>query len=943
MNPEKIVELINKAKALMNEPAITLEQYQASLESDKANPETVEAQRHKMAADGGKIYRARIALLDKYSGVHKDNPFTRCYRHLLKEEKTEKDAAYNREIMKKLGTAEGVAELLENSFRELSRLPASVYFPGNDAEICSNYEKYGGLMEIAFNMSFIRGKMEDMGITVEPEVEKFLDTHRNMFDLLGKQTGLIHMWSSPFYTAFGDTEKFSQIVIAAGSNSEDPSPEQKEFNYYAQNAITPLQYALEEDVIRGGRLLRNSGTAENHRYVTGNLRDIAKSADEGTVLPLMNEEEQQALDAAFAGHFCKTREQRAVISAQPVIRTGVMKGSRERNPETSGEKMLRLFGPTFKFDEGALDSRVYTEDVFKMNNYTLPEDCPFSEEEAAVIGLASMSQNGIGDLSRRNLSEDIRVSGNFAFCTENMISGSYREGVGNLLRESVFAARNNVRPLIEQYMNGNKRPLAKALSDSIKLAAATFNEASHYGTNSAFNGRFMNKAVNIIMADPEMMNIVREEGLISEHDLKLADLGRQMAKYFDERAAILDKFCEEIDAGRNPSPELKKAVVEKTLVLDFLSRQKVLDSNEYQKTPEFAAEERKINLWVRRHLGEPDTGDIMTARFSELNQKAPVSAFSEQLLQPYALEHIEKMVGDSEYAKSLAGKQCDEIVNALIFEKSNGSMDGTISEQVRNELTANGSIDRFMNTIVMDKISDHGPATRKNLGDDAATLSRLTSGMHEAQQDVHLGSEAFNDVENDLKLIERANRRILEDSSLLTEENAETVRKAYDKLTADCNRYLQRKERQGKLDVDPGSKTGKRIKMVREALKFSERGSAKFAITGKFIQHSKEETDLHAQAEKLLYDSLTAETAGPLMKNLNNLAAENSDPERGRKIVSQLNIVARFINDRGLSPQDCGLEVMDFQKSMDTMKAGGVGKKAADRKTGIKKEGKALS
>lgn len=931
MRPEKIVELINKVKVLQGEPPITLEEYQ-----NLCNAETEDMKLYHAAQEGARRSRVRMDLMDKYPAVSAPNPLARCSFFLMKEEKTDADIKYNQEFIKKAQTREGVAEILEDVVKRIAQIPPEVYYPKDDAEMISNYEKYGDLMDTALTMQLMRADMHTMDLAFTPVVDRFLETHKGLFDILGMQGSKARLYGSPFYPALKDSferdEKYTMILVAAGTNKADISPEQKEFNQFGIDSPIPKEYKNNHfKMAAGGQKLRESGQLVNHLYTTNNLYTFAEVASNKPIdrikLDLADEKERKALDDALAGHFTLTVKERDVIGTEWVLNHGAYADTDAFNYDLADEKLIKLFGPEFEYAEDNLKAGVYTRENFKVSNYDLPFGCPFTESEAALIGLASMSDPRIGNLSRQDMAEGMRTQGNFSFCTENMISGVSRNGVGPLLRDSIDAARRNVNPLITEYMAGNKRPLAEALAGAVKINTDYFNSAISMHKNACYEGRLMNQTLGLLTADPEMLAIAKNEGLITDREIKIAQIGQKMTEYFDKRFELMEQFHKEVSEGRLPSDELRRDLTAKTLVLHFLSNERQLEDTEYKASPKYQAEYDKITRWFQGQANNPEASTVLTSKCNDLNMKIPVSKLMEKIALPGGMEKLESMMLDTKTAKDMLELQNEDLVKKLKYDSPNETLTGIVDKNMRDPLYVFGEMDDYKNTIVFDVPKPTGPVNRQGLKEDSILLSALNDGIVDAKKNVHMGSEEFDDVALDLQLLERANKELVSDPKLLTERNALALSKTYKKLAADCNKYLARKERQGKLDVDPQSKTGKRIKIVREALKLSGIGAEKYAVTRNFIQHSMEEKDLRAQADKLLYDSLTPETAGPLLKKLTSFARENSDPVRGQKIVDQMNIVGKYMRDKHVEGRQSGLTVQEYLDAQDVVQAHGVMKK----------------
>lgn len=543
MDPDKVLELANKARAGLGLPPMTAEQYEAA-----KNADTVQGRRFRASQEAGRRRRVTEGLLEKYpkpDGLNA-NPLARCYAAFLREEKTPGDEEYNRNLLEKMNTPEGVSDIIEDTVRKISELPDSVYFPKDEAQMISNYEQYGRLMDVMFNMENIRSNMALNDMKFSPAVTNFMDTHKGLFNLCGMQASTVNLWSSPYYPATADPtlDNMTPLGKACGKDYADRGPEQKELEKFGANLQPTVMYDIgEQETMEGGRKLLESG---------------------------------QKLKFA-------------------------------------------------------------NEDIY----------------DAAVKAQKAQA----GDITLKTLDEKGRAA-----------------------------------------------------------------------------------------------------------------LNRQL------------------DSKFTTTP---------------LQREELLNKN------------------------SPQTPDM-----------------------------------------------------------------------VKNDI------------------------------DD---LSALSAGVEAAKKNVFLGSKAYDLVAKDLEILEKMNKEMLKGNpSELSAKDAKIMKQAYEKLEKDCNTYLKRKKDQGELNADPNSKTGKRIKMVQDALKFGKLAQYRYQARENQIQDKQfkaEEAGLKAQTEKMLYDSLTPQTAGELMKNLNKAAAGNTNKEMGQKIVGSMGVVAKYMKDNNLSPADCGMNAEDLKKSAEVLKSGGVEKK----------------
>ncbi len=907
MDLEIIVGYINEVLRAAGQPEITVQQYQERLQSEDSNIKL-----HNAGKEAARRAYVRNALLKKYP-ISVKTPLSRCYYNLMKEEKSPEDEAYNRGIVEKLNSREGVCEMTEDIIRQAAGLPLSVYFPKDDAEMCSNYEKYGPIMDTLWNIKLMKSDLATYGVSLSPEVEHFLDSNTKAFESLNQQGSQVRKWGSPYYPYLNDEKYYNFIMKASSSSRPDKNAEMDVLRTFASDFMAEQAFDEKDKAFnKGGQILLENGQLDDYTYLSENLYETASSATKDTKLPKPDGDAKKTLDEAFKGSFVidKIREE---LKRMPEYRAQLENGrwAPELQDEISEQtaNLNHLFGPEFQFDEKRLQNGTYTKEVFKVNNYTLPKNSPFTEKEAALIGLAAFALPGIGDESRTDQPKETRINTNFGMVAENLLFGSPRHGLGNLVHPSVDLARKAIVPLISQYTEGQKRPLAHAIASGIERCCAFINDAEIFNKNALGNASAVNEYMGMLNKDPELMELVKKSKILTENHFKLAKLSSQYVTLYREKQEALKKYYDEIGEGKIPSAEIKKDLALKSMALDIMNVQKNKAKSEYMRQPETAARIAESQKIYRDNQDDPAAQSISQFRMQSIQQAVPVSRFLGDVSTPEGMRELEKVIESSREFNELIHQDEAKFIDTLQLGNSNDPRSGSVCKNVLKELNGKKALQKFEDSIfVRDPFGSESvffdPKT------ETAALTSRTDAVIDAQKSVRGGSEQYNNVQKDLEMLKAGSSRLQADPNM-TFKRVHLMRKGYSQLVSDCKAYLERKQKQGRLNADPGSKTGKRIAAVRSALEFGSKS---------------------LEAFEKMEKNVTKETAKDELKRLTDMAAANHDPETGKKIVSEIKKIGSTMIRHNLSPRQCGLNETEAKQLAVAYNNGGVAKAVQPQK-----------
>lgn len=221
---------------------------------------------------------------------------------------------------------------------------------------------------------------------------------------------------------------------------------------------------------------------------------------------------------------------------------------------------------------------------------------------------------------------------------------------------------------------------------------------------------------------------------------------------------------------------------------------------------------------------------------------------------------------------------------------------------------------------------------KTQLVQDIEPVDAKLQQLEDAGQYVHFGSTEFNNVKSSLKRVNDANRLISTNDKLASKKTYEMMRAAYEKVVRDCQSYIARKEKQGKikdgvLQVEETSKTGKRIVAVRSVLEFCKNKVK--SLEKSLNPHNIDKTAAKNQKEKDetlaegMMEGLDPKMAGDILKELNALSSNvNATSDEKIFAAKQIKTIFRYMDENGLDRKKCGLEVQDMLDAQNTVKAG---------------------
>ena len=211
---------------------------------------------------------------------------------------------------------------------------------------------------------------------------------------------------------------------------------------------------------------------------------------------------------------------------------------------------------------------------------------------------------------------------------------------------------------------------------------------------------------------------------------------------------------------------------------------------------------------------------------------------------------------------------------------------------------------------------------KKQIAQDIQPVEEKLELLEEAELNVHFGSTEFENVKKALRQINDANRLISESPNLASKNSLEKMQKAYDQVVKYCDKYLERKRKQGKEDLTTG-KTGKRILAIKEVKEFCKNKTASIEKTLNPFNIDKDLITAKQERDRGMIEGLDPKLAGDIVKEMNTLSADKESSSRDRIYAAeQIKVVMKYMKEKGVNPKDCGLQKADLQEAQKTIMTG---------------------
>ena len=207
---------------------------------------------------------------------------------------------------------------------------------------------------------------------------------------------------------------------------------------------------------------------------------------------------------------------------------------------------------------------------------------------------------------------------------------------------------------------------------------------------------------------------------------------------------------------------------------------------------------------------------------------------------------------------------------------------------------------------------------------DIRPMDELLEAMNGAQRNVYFGSPQFDRVVEELQKMRDASELIGKNDKLATRTVYEGLQQGYAALKAKCDEYLARKQRQGKLEA--GGKTGRRIEAVKRVMAFANNkiDSIHKLLTPELTKEE-EIRQMKAESDKLQMEAFDKDhkLVGDFFRGMKDEAFKEGKLSKVHvQVAEELKLIGKYMNDRKLSPQECGLTTEDMGTINTMMKMG---------------------
>lgn len=210
------------------------------------------------------------------------------------------------------------------------------------------------------------------------------------------------------------------------------------------------------------------------------------------------------------------------------------------------------------------------------------------------------------------------------------------------------------------------------------------------------------------------------------------------------------------------------------------------------------------------------------------------------------------------------------------------------------------------------------------ISQDNDLLQGFAEDMQRAEKGVHFGSSEFEDIKKELETLAKANRMVSENGKIANKTTFEGLEKTYQSVEKLCEKYLNRKEKQGKINA--GGKTGLRISTVKKLQEFCRNRADSMEKTLNphpelsDIREMKKESDMY-QMEAM--KEMQPEQLGDLVKSVNEICLKENCADLTRiQGAEQIKTILKFMDLNHISAKDCGLQKQDLLDAQATVKCG---------------------
>ena len=965
---ERIVERINIAYRTMGKEPITAEQYHALMESD-----TPEALEYRALKEIGELYRKKDSI-NTYD-IHEDNPFYRTYKMYLRTGDTEEDRKFNDSFIERISTKEGQISLFTETLQQAATKELDFFYPKSDKnsqeDFYAFYRDNMGFCSTLFAIESVYNTLRQRGVQMAPAVERFYTTVRPSCEALQSHCADVVVKSSPYYPAFPEVDDsetaigaFSNIIVSSKMDGPNAA-ETAELNLFANNGVSRANMYESDTRAAINQLKKEKNTdipqdIRNYRWVTKGKEAGADKViismsknEERTGFARLSEKEIQALDVQLE-HPIVTPEEYAFMVFKDKINENSWVYGLSSEMSAMAERIEKTFGPEFSYDEKLLEERVYTEDKFKQVNYALPENCPFNEHQAALIGFSVFTTPEYAGKSKAHKydSANLRADITSSMVVENVISGHFRMNIADPVNGEIAGARANTSEVISDYMRGFKNELSRSLGSAIRSSVHSITTTLTISESLAADAKIATECYEILTSDPDLLAIAKKKSYITDDAIDTIKAAKALSDLYTEFREKGRKYMDTVVAGNQPDREQTKEIVALGYTLKHIANHlKAAESenansevaknrhNIFTKNLNAAAREeskaKEALEEARRELAQADVSQKkkLSARVDKLNndwkekenQYAKIEKLNREnemalsrnrkaddffinLGKPGAIDELKKSISSLNGIQEIAGRDPQKLIHELGMNETRckfSSDDGKMSEAVAGMDAVD---DCFMMNYGM---RPQSVVTVKTLQGGLRDIENYAANLTAAQEGVHNGSQVYNDVEAKAKAILALEQKFASGEYSLNRQNLEKLKAVYDETITDCNAYIRRQKERNTLNAPADSKTGKRIKAVNSLLGYCILTKCRYQDA---VNRMEQLENLQQRQNEILA-SMNSEQLGTLIKNLNAQAERTGNPEELNMIGSSMLNVWKKVKENGFKAEEYGLNGADLDKA----------------------------
>ena len=919
---ERIVERINIAYKSLGKEPITVDQYRAFFTAD-----TPEAKEYAENKELGELFRSKVAI-DTYN-VPNGNPFIRSFKLYLRTGNTPEDKAFNDKFVEKILTKSGQIELFTKTMQELAGKDTDFFYPKSEKEFRDFYKENMGFCQTLFTINSAYDSLKNSGVRMAPEVEKFYQRIKPSCEAFSNYCSAVFIKSSPYYLAFPevfDKDQSIMTVSMISTSIEQGGPngqEKAELQQFGQNGFGVLNL-LENDM--SGKLtrlqeegkheipqdIRNyQGVADGKEVSSDKTIDELANNTKRTGFRRLSDREIADLDAQLQHPFVTQKEYDYLAFRETIVeKPGVFNQTLDKAAMV--DRLDKTFGPEFKFDEAMLKAKVYTEKTFKQENYVLPDPCPFTEHQAAIIGLAIFSTREVAGQNRSDGYESAELCADVttSMVSENMIAGQFRMNIADPLTEEFAKARAMTSNVIQTFMDGRKSELARILGSAIKSCVNSINAEVDISAGSVSDAMIASECLEILKSDSNLLAIAKKNSYVTDDIIESINAGKAIADLYTEFREKGKVYMDTVVAGGQPTEEQTLEIVTLEQTLRHITNHRTASDNENKGAETYKYRLETVNQLVSAAKTDAERANSMrlyreTSANLMRNQK--FDDFCNNLGKEGAIDELKRSIASLDGIREMAQQDPKKLLNELQLNTAECKFtcDGKRNKTVSGMEAVD---DRFLLNYGM---RPQSIVTVKTLMTGSQQLEVFTNDLTAAQEGVRNGSGIYNDVESKAYQLLNTERKLAAGEYTLNKGNLEKLKTFYDETITACNAYMKRQKDRKTLDSPAASKTGKRIKAVKSLLTYCS--MTKCAFHDAIKKMDDQETRRQRQIDSI--GTMTPVQLGTLIKNLNAQSDKTSDPQRTKEIGTMMLHVGKHARDNNISAEESGLKADDLRKA----------------------------